>query len=289
MRRRLASSGAGDAKGTRQTFARTAVFFLAALALGCASDIEPRPWLPEPGPFDHAELDLVQQRFVDDGGRVDYDGLSNDRKALDRYYLRLATTSPRNNPAVFPTREDELAYWINAYNATVLVTVLEHYPIDSVGDVKAPLMVRPFLFGKSRLAGFFYFQHVRLGGEKMSLYDLENKIIRGYGESRIHFAINCASVGCPFLPQHAFHPTTLDADLDGETLRFFASPEKLLIDHEARVVWLSPILDWFREDFGGNLLAYVHRYASPERRAELDRAAAYELRFMEYDWGLNRQ
>ncbi len=289
MRRRLASSGAGDAKGTGQTFAWTAVFFLAALVLGCASVIEPLPGVPEPGPFDHTELDLVQQRFVDDRGRVDYDGLALDRKALDHYYLRLATMSPRSHPDFFPTREDELAYWINAYNAAVLVTVLEYYPIDSVGDVKAPLVLRPFLFGKSRLAGFFYFQHVRLGGEKMSLYDLENKIIRGYGEPRIHFAINCASVGCPFLPQHAFSPETLDTELDREARRFFASPEKLLIDHEARIVWVSPILDWFREDFSEDLLAYVRRYVAPERRTELDRAADYELRFMEYDWGLNRQ
>jgi hypothetical protein len=266
-----------------------AVLFLAALVPGCASVIEPRPWLPESGPFEHAELDLVQQRFVDDRGRVDYDGLAGDRKALDRYYLRIATTSPRSHPAVFPTREDELAYWINAYNAAVLVTVLEHYPIDSVGDVRAPLALRPFLFGKSRLAGFFYFQHVRLGGEQMSLYELENEIIRGYGEPRIHFAINCASVGCPILPQHAFAPKRLDAELDNQAVCFFASPEKLFIDHEARIVWVSPILDWFREDFGGDVLAYAHRYVSPERRVELDRASDYELRFMEYDWGLNRQ
>ena len=289
MKRRSGSSGTGDPKWTMRILMPTAILFLVALVLGCASVIDPGPGLLEPGPFDHDDLDLVQQSFVDDRGRVNYDALALDRKALDRYYLHLSTTGPRSHPAAFPAREDELAYWINAYNAAVLVTVLEYYPIDSVGDVKAPFVLRPFLFGKSRLAGFFYFQHVLLGGEKMSLYDLENKIIRGYGEPRIHFAINCASVGCPLLPKHAFHPSTLDADLDRETLRFFASPEKLRIDHEARVVWLSPILDWFREDFGGDLLAYVRRYVSPERRAELDRAANYELRFMEYDWRLNRQ
>jgi len=289
MRRIFVSCGTGDSKRVIRFSVRAAILILAALALGCASVIEPQPGTQEFAPVDHADLDLVQQRFVDEFGRVDYDALARDREALDRYYLRIAKTSPRSHPAVFPSREDELAYWINAYNAAVLVTVLEHYPIDSVGDVKAPLMVRPFLFGKSRLAGFFYFQHVRLGGERMSLYDLENKIIRGYGEPRIHFAINCASLGCPFLPQQAFHPSTLEADLNRETLRFFASPEKLRIDQEARIIWLSPILDWFREDFGGELLDYVRNYVTPERRAELDRAADYELRFMEYGWGLNRQ
>jgi hypothetical protein len=276
-------------KRTTEAFVRAAALLLIALALGCASVIEPQPGPLESGPFEHGNLDRVQERFVDDFGRVDYGGLARDREALDRYYRRLAAVSPASHPEFFPTPEDELAYWINAYNAAVLVAVLAYYPIDSVGDVKAPLVVRPFLFGKSRLAGFFYFQQVRLGGKKMNLYDLENKIIRAYGEPRIHFAINCASVGCPFLPRRAFHPETLDDDLDRETLRFFASPEKLRIDHEARIIWLSAILDWFREDFGGSLIGYVRCYVTPERQAELDRAADYEVRFMEYDWGLNRQ
>ncbi len=258
-----------------------------ALALGCASTIEPRPAPSPTAPFSHDDLDAVQRRFVVERGRVDYDGLARDRGALDRYYRRLAATSPRSHPGRFPGRADELAYWINAYNASVLVAVLEHHPIGSVGDVKPPVALRPFLFGNARLAGFFYFQRVRLGGELFNLYDLENRVIRGYGEPRIHFAINCASLGCPALPQRAFHPHTLDTDLEREARRFFASPEKLRIDHAERVVWVSSILDWFREDFGDDLLDTVRRYVPAERVAELDRAADYELRFLAYDWGLN--
>lgn len=274
--------------------ARTALLLLSlasvvGLGVGCATRIEPRPRLPEPGAFSHHELDEVQRRFVDENGRVDYDGLAADREALDHYYLHLSMVSPRSHPALFPTRQDELAYWINAYNAAVLVTVLEYYPVDGVGDVKAPVAVRPLLFGKARYAGFFVFQKVTLGGEAMNLLDLENKIIRSYGEPRIHFAINCASNGCPFLPQHAFHPDRLDTELDHEARRFFASAEKLRIDHDARIVWLSSILKWFRDDFGGDLRGYLRRYVAPEVQAELDRAADYELHFIEYDWGLNRQ
>jgi hypothetical protein len=265
------------------------LLLLVLLASACATPIEPRPQVPKPGSFSHHDMDEVQKRFVDARGRVDYDALAADRKALDHYYLHLAMVSPRSHPAVFPTREDELAYWINAYNAAVLVTVLEHYPIDGVGDVKAPLALRPFLFGNARLAGFFVFQEVTLGGERMNLYDLENEIIRAYGEPRIHFAINCASIGCPFLPREAFHPERLDAQLDRETRRFFASPEKLRIDHETRTVRLSSILDWFEEDFGGDLRAYVRPYLTPALQAELDRAADYRVQFIEYDWGLNRQ
>jgi len=270
------------------------------LVAGCATTVEPPPALPAPGAFSHAELDRVQARFVDAHGLVDYRALAQDRADLDAYYRRVAGVSPRSHPRLFPEREDELAYWINAYNALVLVTVLEHYPIASVGDVPAPLLLRPLLWGNASLAGFFVFRELRLGGETLNLYDLENEIIRSYGEPRIHFAINCASLGCPELPQHAFHADRLDAELAREARHFFADPEKLRIDHEARAIRLSPILDWFEKDFtdwleqerpgsGAELLDYVRLHLAPERRAELDaaREAGYTVHFLEYDWSLN--
>ena len=282
---------------------RSAVWLLCLSfwAVGCVTTIEPRPLLPPAGrPFPHAELDRVQQRFVDERGRVDYAGLAEDRGDLDAYYRRLAVVSPHSHPERFPRGQDELAYWINAYNASVLIAVLEAWPIDSVGDIKPPLALRPVLWGKSAMAGFFVFQNVVLGDETINLLDLENKVIRPYGDPRIHFAINCASIGCPRLPRRAFSADGLDGELDREARRFFADPEKLRIDHEARVVYLSSILDWFEGDFsdwlkqhgpGGppTLLAYIRRYVSAERQAEIDRALDYEIDFIEYDWGLNSQ
>jgi hypothetical protein len=283
------------------SFAALGLALLAVCAVGCVTTIEPRPLLPPAGrPFSHAELDRVQQRFVDERGRVDYAGLAADRGDLDTYYRRLAAVSPHSHPVRFPRPVDELAYWINAYNASVLVAVLEAWPIDSIGDVKPPLALRPVLWGKSAMAGFFVFQDVVLGDETINLLDLENKVIRPYGDPRIHFAINCASIGCPRLPRRAFSAEGLDGELDREARRFFADPEKLRIDHEARVVHLSSILDWFEGDFsdwlkqhgpGGppTLLAYIRRYVSAERQAEIDRALDYDIEFIEYDWGLNSQ
>jgi hypothetical protein len=283
------------------SFAALGLALLAVCAVGCITTIEPRPLLPPAGrPFPHAELDRVQQRFVDERGRVDYAGLTEDRGDLDTYYRRLAAVSPHSHPVRFPRPVDELAYWINAYNASVLVAVLEAWPIDSIGDVKPPLALRPVLWGKSAMAGFFVFQDVVLGDETINLLDLENKVIRPYGDPRIHFAINCASIGCPRLPRRAFSAEGLDGELDREARRFFADPEKLRIDHEARVVHLSSILDWFEGDFsdwlkqhgpGGppTLLAYIRRYVSAERQAEIDRALDYDIDFIEYDWGLNSQ
>jgi hypothetical protein len=282
-------------------FAALGFAFLAVFAVGCITTIEPRPLLPPTGePFPHAELDRVQQRFVDERGRVDYPALAADRGDLDTYYRRLAAVSPHSHPERFPRPVDEITYWINAYNASALVAVLEAWPIDSIGDIRPPLVLRPVLWGRSAMAGFFFFRKVVLGGETISLLDLEHEDIRPYGDPRIHFAINCASIGCPRLPRRAFSADGLDAELDRETRRFFADPEKLRIDTDARTVHLSSILDWFEGDFTGwleqqgagespTLLDYVRRYVSAERKTELDRAQDYDVSFIEYDWGLNAQ
>jgi len=282
-------------------FAALGFAFLADCAVGCVTTIEPRPLLPPAGqPFPHAELNRVQQRFVDERGRVDYPALAADRGDLDTYYRRLATVSPHSHPERFPRPVDELVYWINAYNASALVAVLEAWPIASIGDIKPPLVLRPVLWGRLAMAGFFFFQDVVLGGQTISLLDLENKVIRPYGDPRVHFAINCASISCPRLPRRAFSADGLDAELDRETRRFFADPEKLRIDPDARTVHLSSILDWFESDFTGwlkqqgagespTLLDYVRHYVPAKQQAEIDRALDYDIEFIEYDWSLNAQ
>lgn len=267
------------------------LLLLLTLAVGCVTHIEPRPWAPAPGEgFSHALLDQVQRTYVDENGRVDYTALAEGRAPLDAYYRALAGVSPKSHPALFPSKADELAYWINAYNAAVLVAVLEAWPIESVRDVKPPGW-RPFLHGRAALAGFFMLQSLRLGGDRTNLYDLENKVIRPYGDPRTHFAINCASIGCALLPQRAFSAAHLDSELERETRRFFGNPEKFRIDHGTRTVWISSILDWFQEDFevdsDSNLLDYIRLHVSPAVQEEIDGARDYEVAFIEYDWTLN--
>lgn len=277
---------------------RFASFLTALAALGCTA-IRPagvvgRASAVGPG-FSHAELDAVQARFVDEQGRVDYRALAKDPADLERYYLALVTYSPDSHPELFPTPEDALAYWIDAYNAAVLKTVLTYYPIASVTEVAAPFPLGLF----SDKIGFFVLQRITLGGTETSLYGLENSVIRGrFREPRIHFALNCASRGCPHLPREAFVGERLDAQLDRETRRFFAEERNLLIDHDERVVYLSSILDWYADDFTdwlaerrpdrpATLLEYVSLYVPPARAAELGRARDYEIRFVPYDWSLN--
>jgi hypothetical protein len=249
------------------------------------------------GPFSHELLDQVQQRYVNDEGRVDYRGLRADPEKLDTYYQLVATYSPDSHPELFPSEHDRLAYWINAYNAATLTAVLSEYPITSVSDVKAPRI----LFFAPDKSGFFYFRKLLFGGESYNLYNLEKEVIRGrFPEPRIHFAINCASNGCPRLPQRAFTSDQLEQQLETEARRFTNEPRNLRFDHEQQVLHVSSIFAWYEEDYvawyrekypegDASLVNYLRLYLAEDRVAELDRAVDYEVRAMEYDWGLNDQ
>ncbi len=261
------------------------------LLAGCAT-IPPGPApIPPPAVFSHADFDRVLQRFVDDQGRVDYAGLQADPGDLDRYYAQVAAWSPDNAPALFPSRDDRLAYWLNAYNAAVLRTLLAYYPVASV-DAIPPWLPSKF--------GFFILQRFTVGGETTNLYTLENALVRErYKDPRIHFALNCASAGCPRLPRRAFTGAALPQQLEAETRHFVAAPRNVRVDDAARTVWLSSIFNWYVSDFldwpplggraGATLLDYVALYAEPAQADALRRAAVYEVRFTPYDWRLNDQ
>jgi len=243
----------------------------------------------------HADLHEVLQRFVDDDGLVDYPALAADRTALDRYYALVAAVSPETHPAQFPTEHDRLAYWLNAYNAAVLTAVLQYYPIASVRDVRPPTA----LFFLPRLSGFFLFQRITLGGRTMSLLHLENDIVRArFGEPRIHFALNCASASCPRLPRTAFTGASLEAELEREARRFMADARNVRIDLATRRIELSPIFDWYEDDYldwlavhapdaPHTLSAYVARYAPATQAAALRACADCTVTFAPYDWSLN--
>lgn len=275
-------------------------FFLLSILPGCTT-ITAAPTTVPPAPtavFSHAEFAGVLARFVDGDGRVDYRGMVESPEDLDRYVDLLARYSPDSHPALFPGEPSRLAYWINGYNAAVMKVVITYYPIDSVQDVKAPFL----FFFLPRGAGFFAFRKMRFGGQELSLYQLENDIVRErFDDPRIHFALNCASVGCPLLPHRPFSAPGLDDELDNEARRFVAEERNVRVDHAERVLYLSQIFEWYEADFVGwyraqfpgreaGLVPYIRRYASAELGATLDDGAAdYEIRFVPYDWQLNDQ
>ena len=236
--------------------------------------------------FSYEDWGKVLGTYVDARGYVNYDALVKKRGDLDRFLAAIEKTSPRSNPELFPARNDQLAYWLNAYNAQVFKGVLAR------GPEKESVWKGGLFSGYS----FFVGMDIVLGGEKLNLKKLEDKIIReGFKDPRIHAALNCASKGCPRLPQVPFDPEKLDEQLDDGMKSFVAETRNVTIDEAARTVTLSKIFDWFSGDFiayekthgdpDGSQIDYVNRYRGSLPKIPRDD----EVRFFEYDKGVNRQ
>jgi hypothetical protein len=243
---------------------------LALLVAGCATMTPPALTEPVPTLEPTAAWTRVLERFVDIQGRVDFVGLARDRRDLDRYVAWVGANGPRTRPDLYRTREQILAYHLNAYNALAMYNVIDAGIPRTLGGLT-----------KVR---FFLLRTIRVDGADTSLYTYENQVIRALGEERIHFALNCMSIGCPRLPREPFVPDRLEAMLDRETRLFFSEPRNLAVDHAARVVRVSEILNFFPEDFlakSPTLLAYIGRYAPAP--------ADYKLEFIPYDWTVNNR
>jgi hypothetical protein len=268
----------------------TAIVTVKALGLrSVVVDAEPLPQPPEG--FDTRWWDGALRRWVQ-GDRVDYAEVLSGASDLKRFAATLAEVGPTTTPDRFPTEEDRLAYYINAYNALTLLGVVDNWPISSVQDVHGWLDPRPGF-------GFFYGLRFFLDGDKITLYDLENGVIRGFRDARIHAAINCASISCPQLAPYAYDPRELDSQLDRVTRAFCSSPVYVRIDDEAREIQLSSLFEWYRTDFEEHarrlgrpptIEDFILAFAEPEVTVALERArgAGFEVVFQPYDWGLNR-
>jgi hypothetical protein len=165
-------------------------------------------------------------------------------------------------------------------------------------DVKPPAI----FFLLPNKSGFFVFQKLIIGGRKISLYRLEKSVIRKrFPDPRVHFALNCASLGCPRMPRQAFSGKNLDEQLDMETRKFMAEERNFKIDYENKTIFLSEIFKWYESDFlswykqnnpqkTAGLLKYIALYLAPEKVAELKKIEKnYTLQFIPYDWRLNDQ
>jgi hypothetical protein len=241
---------------------------------------------------DHAAWDALLKRHVvvapsRSASRVDYAGFAADRRALQAYLDGISAVTEAEYRTW--TREQKLAFLINAYNAYTVDLVLTRYPdLRSIKDLgwllKSPWKKEFFtLLGASR-----------------SLDGIEQGLIRSPGvfdEPRIHFAVNCASIGCPMLRDEAFAARGLEAQLEDCARRFLSDRSRNRYDAAANELQVSRIFDWYRSDFGkddrgsGSITRYFARYAE----LLADTAAAREavrqgrepIRYLEYDWALN--
>lgn len=223
-------------------------------------------------PPSHQNFDEFLKKFVSEEGKVDYKGMGLQKGDLEKY-LNLLSKNPPDRTTW--TKEEQLAYWINAYNAFTLKLILDHYPIKSIQDIK-PKYPIPLI------NTVWHLEFFQIGGKPASLDEIEHKILRKeFDEPRIHFAINCASISCPILSRDAYIPEKLEKQLDSAARGFINDPKRNKISFDK--VEISKIFSWFGEDFtrNGSLIDYLNRYSkfkiSPKAK----------INHLNYDWSLN--
>lgn len=217
-------------------------------------------------------------KYVDAAGLVDYRAWKASEPDVQTLsdYLSLLSHADVSRPA---SRASTLAFWINAYNAVTVKGMLREYPTTSIRNHTA------------KVVGYNIWDDLLLivGGERYSLNDMEHKVLRKLGESRIHFAIVCASIGCPRLLNEAYVPNRLDEQLTTNARHFFADPAKFRIDQTGQL-HVSPILEWFAEDFGATLpdrLRTISPFLPNDESKRIATGGTARVSYLDYDWGIN--
>jgi hypothetical protein len=253
----------------------------AAAAPACAADKLERFRTARGGSkaVDHGAFDRLLGRYVRAGAdgvnRVDYGAWkasAADRGALGGYIAALEQTDPTTLG-----RAEQFAYWANLYNAATLRVVLDRYPVRSIKEIKPNLIA----IGPWKTAV------VTVGGTALSLDEIEHGILRrGWREPRVHYAVNCASYGCPNLRLRAIRGGTLEADLADAARDYVNHPRAARVEGGKLIV--SSIYDWYKADFGGSdsgVIAHLRQHASPRLKSEL--AGVKSVAKHAYDWALN--
>jgi len=205
------------------------------------------------------------------GGKVDYTKLKDaEREKRLKTYVELLA-----QPRRLETRDKEMAFWLDAYNACVIAGIVERYPkIKSVMEVK----------------DFFTAKRWEVNGAKRSLSEIENDIIRPkFKDPRVHFILVCGARSCPPLQPYAMNGFALQRDLDWATRQVVNDPRYVQIDAKAKRLRLTRIMSWHKQDFVdkyGSLEAFLLRYLGEPERSQL-KQGEYSIEFMPYDWSLN--
>ncbi len=218
--------------------------------------------------FSHPAWDALLKKHVSAKGVVDYRGFIGDSLALNGYLDQLAANPPQEK---YWSREDQMAYWLNAYNAYTVQLIARHYPLKSINDIKQAGAKSPWDI-----------PFISLNGTTFTLNHIEHEILRKqFADPRIHFAIVCASQSCPKLATEAFEAGKLNGQLDRLTREFVDDPSRNKIT--ARQAEVSQIFDWFKDDFTkkGTVPDFINQYAT----AKIGKGA--KIAYLAYDWGLN--
>lgn len=231
---------------------------------------------------DHAAWDRLLNTYVKPGpdglNRVDYAAFKSAGHAeLKAYVQALQRIDPQTLD-----RQEQFAFLANLYNAKTIDIVLDKYPVKSIKDIS----LGGGLFA-SISGGPWKAKVLKLNGVDFSLDDIEHGILRPvFKDPRVHYAVNCASVGCPNLATEAFSGAKLNAQLDANARAYVNHPRGASVDRNGLAV--SSIYNWFKEDFGGSdqgIIAHLKKYAGPTLAADLQTVGSVNTH--RYDWTLN--
>ena len=222
--------------------------------------------------INHAVYNVLLQKYVDKNGLVNYNAFINDSVALNQYLTYLGNNVPNGYD------NESLAYWINAYNAFTIKTILQHSKVSSIKDI-SPVAAIPFV------NTVWDIKNITLAGKQTTLNTIEHKILRKkFNDPRIHFAINCASISCPILLNKAYEGATINEQLNMQAATFINDTTKNNLD--ANNPKVSSLFNWFGGDFKTkhqNKIDFINKYAFKKLPANT------KLGYMPYNWQLNKQ
>jgi hypothetical protein len=222
-------------------------------------------------PVTHEIWDALLKKHVAADGFVRYKGFIQDSAELNRYLRLLETAHPSDQGW---TRAEQMAYWINAYNAYTVQLIVRNYPTESIKDIKR---------GLAFVNSVWDIKFIKIQGFTYDLNNIEHNILRPvFKDARIHAAVNCASYSCPKLLNEAYTAERLEKQLDSSMRSFVNDPLRNQITAEKAKI--SEIFKWFKGDFerdAGSVRAYLNRYADTKLTDKTD------LSYLDYLWSLN--
>lgn len=230
---------------------------------------------------DHSSWDKLLRKYVDQDGYVNYKnwhGSAPDRQALMEYLNALSQAKPEARSS----KDSKLAFWINSYNAVTIHGILREYPTSSIRNHTA------------RLFEYNIWKDLQLyvGGKPYSLEAIEHQILRKMSEPRIHFAIVCASIGCPRLLNKAYTAEKVQPQLETNAKDFFSRSQNFRYDAPQKRFYLSSILKWFAEDFGSNQTSQLRTISQwlPDKAVQIAaQSGKASVSYLDYNWNLNDQ
>lgn len=210
---------------------------------------------------DYKTFNALLQKHVSRSGQVNYQAIKANRAPLDS----VITFFNQNTPKTTWSRNEQLAFWLNAYNAFTIKLIVDNFPTQSITKLDG---------GKP-----WDVKRLNIGGKMYSLNQIENEIIRPqFKDARIHFALNCAAKSCPPLHNEAFNAANVEKLMEQRTRAFIRSAGNQLGKDAVKI---SKIFEWYASDFG-DLVAFLNRYASVKISPKA------KVEYLEYNWGLNQ-